>query len=486
MTMLRRTLLPWLATLVLLVLCLYPKTWMPRGEEGPRLIPHLDKLIHFSLFAGFGLCWLLAGPSLRPSRKRIVGVLATSFALAAGTELLQGLPQIGRDPDLLDALADVVGGLASVSFVGLARGLGRSRGAAAVASMWIVVVGVVVPAATAGEKENTKLVIEFGWDEPDTAFLRTHLETMERAPFDGCVFHALAKTQGGAIENLAWKGWGRHAFTEQELAGAFDDLRAIRPRRFKACLVRMNTTPGDLDLFDYFSAVVANARLAARIVREGHGLGVLLDTEAYEAPLFSYRKQRDASTRSWDDYAAQARRRGEALMEAFQDEFPGLTVLLTFGPSLVLKQSHDGKTPVEDTPDGLLAPFVDGLASAAKGETQVIDGHEPSYGYRKAEQFDQALAAIRKSGGPKVRAGFGLWLDYDWQARGWDAETPSRNYFTPEGFESSLRAAIERSDRIVWVYTETPRWWTEEGPRVKLPEAYVEALRRSRQGQTAD
>ena len=30
-------------------------------------------------------------------------------------------------------------------------------------------------------------LIEFGWDEPDTAFMREHAAEMERSPFDGCV-----------------------------------------------------------------------------------------------------------------------------------------------------------------------------------------------------------------------------------------------------------------------------------------------------------
>src|SRR3954470_540542 len=34
-----------------------------------------------------------------------------------------------------------------------------------------------------------KRLIEFGWDEPDTAFLRRHLAEMRATPFDGCVFH---------------------------------------------------------------------------------------------------------------------------------------------------------------------------------------------------------------------------------------------------------------------------------------------------------
>jgi hypothetical protein len=481
MTLLRRTLLPWLATAVLVGLCLLPKAWMPHGEGSSQSIRHLDKVIHFGMFAGFAFCWAIAGRSPSPSRSRVAGVLAVSFALAVGTELLQSLPQIQRDPDPFDALADVVGALAGAgAAVVLGAAWVRARGATAFVG--VVLACLVVRGAEASEK----VIIEFGWDEPDTTFLRKNIEAMERSPFDGCVFHAAAKTRGGTVENFAWKAWGRRTFTEAELAGAFEDLSATRPRRFTSNLLRVNTTPADLDWFDDFTAVVANARLAARLALAGRCRGVLLDTEAYEAPLFSYRKQRNAPERSWDDYAAQVRRRGEEVMAAFQDEFPGLTVLLTFGPSLVLKQTRDGTRPIEDAPDGLLAPFVAGLASAAKGETTVIDGHEPSYGYRNPEQFDTALAAIRKSGGPKVRAGFGLWLDYDWQARGWNSEDPSKNYFTPELFETSLRTALDRTDGVVWVYTETPRWWTESGQPSKLPAAYADALRRSRPARPED
>src|SRR5438093_1619249 len=41
--------------------------------------------------------------------------------------------------------------------------------------------------ALAGDKK----LIEFGWDEPDTAFMRAHVREMEKSPFDGCVFHIM-------------------------------------------------------------------------------------------------------------------------------------------------------------------------------------------------------------------------------------------------------------------------------------------------------
>ena len=88
--------------------------------------------------------------------------------------------------------------------------------------------------------------------------------------------------------------------------------------------------------------------------------------------------------------------------------------------------------------------------------------------------------------GRVVSAGFGLWMDYDWRKRGWDAGDPARNYFTPEAFGASLRRALERSDEYVWVYTETPRWWSEGGHRVELPDAYERAIRRAREGLAAD
>ena len=126
MTILRRTLLPWGATLLLLTLCLLPRSWMPRGEASPRKIPHLDKVVHFGMFAGFGLLWACAGRSPVPTRSRVAGVLAVAFALAVSTEITQGLPQIARDPDPFDALADAVGSVVGVGVV-VAWSAGRER-----------------------------------------------------------------------------------------------------------------------------------------------------------------------------------------------------------------------------------------------------------------------------------------------------------------------------------------------------------------------
>jgi hypothetical protein len=334
-----------------------------------------------------------------------------------------------------------------------------------------------------------KKLIEFGWDEPDTAFMRAHIQEMERMPFDGCVYHATYARPGGTGPFM-WEAWSRRAFTPAELDAARRDLRATRFRRFRYNFLRLNVTPGDLDWFDDYGAVRANVRLAARLAREGRSRGILLDTEMYQAPLFTYAKQRGAPARSWAEYAAQARRRGHEVLEALQEGYPGLTVLLTFGYSLPWMQSLGGKQPLAECQYGLLAPFLDGMVEAARGRTRIVDGYELSYGYRDPPQFAAArrtmkeellpLVADRAAYARVISVGFGLWVDYNWRAHGWRTDHPEANYFTPPVFEQSLRAALSAADEYVWVYTETPRWWTTTGGAKDLPAEYINAVRRSR------
>ena len=343
----------------------------------------------------------------------------------------------------------------------------------------ILILGGHIKARGSDDRGDRKLLIEFGWDEPDTAFLLKHAAKMANSPFDGCVFHAVARPDNAPVENFAWKTWGRRVFSEAELSQARNDLKSTRFGHFNQNFLRVNTAPADLDWFDDHTAVLSNLKLAASLANDGRCRGVLLDTEQYQGKLFNFAKQRDAKTKSFDDYAQQARLRGSEVMSALQEGMPGLTVLITFGPSYVAQKAAQGKIKPSETEYGLLVPFVEGMASTVQEGTRLIDGHEPSYGYREPEQFDAALARIRNASA-KLEAGFGLWLDYDWTAKGWNLDDLEKNHFSPAGFEEAVAAALDRSDEIVWIYTETPRWWTKEGTVQKLPESYVQALRNAR------
>lgn len=343
----------------------------------------------------------------------------------------------------------------------------------------------------AGERK----LIEFGWDEPDTAFMRKHAAQMDASPFDGCVFHIVYSGPDGKAGNFTWECWGKRAFSSPELQGALDDLKGTTFKRLRHNFLRFNTTPADVDWFDDFGAILNNARLAARIAREGGAVGLLFDIEQYNAPLFNYRKQRDAAGKSWDQYASQVRRRGRQVMEAFQEGYPGLKVFLTFGYCLPWVQSGKKPERLADCDYGLLAPFVDGLVAAASGGTRLIDGNELAYGYRKASDFADGRRMIRRDllgmvADPEkyrslVSVSFGLWMDYDWRNKGWDTQDVGRNPHSPERFGQLVRAALDHADKYVWIYTEKPRWWSAEGGPVELPKSYDAAVRSAR-GPTGD
>ena len=350
-------------------------------------------------------------------------------------------------------------------------------------------------AANARPAAKQKKLIEFGWDEPDTAFLRKYIAKMEQTPFDGCVFHAnYLNPDGKNAGAFMWDCWSTRAFKEEELRASLEDLKATKFGRFRSSLLRFNTTPADVDWFDdaAYAAIANNARLAAKVAKEGGVAGVLFDIEQYVKPLWQYDKQKDAKTRSWDEYAAQCRKRGGEVMRAFQEGYPGGTILLTFGYCLPYHQVGGDAKKRQAADYALLAPFLDGMLDAAKDGDKLVDGCELAYGYKDPAQFDKMYQTMKAGVLPFVAAdhekyrkvfsfGFGVWMDNQHRRHGWNVDDLSKNYFTPEQFERSIRKALETADEYVWVYTEMPRWWSADadGGPVKLPEAYDKALRKA-------
>src|SRR4051794_15001849 len=334
-----------------------------------------------------------------------------------------------------------------------------------------------------------KKLIEFGWDEPDSKFLLRHAGEMDKTAFDGCVVHAQSTKPTGGRGDFMWEFWGKRTFTDAELKPALEELQSAPLKRMTNNFLRVNTAPADLDWFDDFTAILANCRVAARVAKEGKCKGLLFDIEQYNFPLFKYRKQKDAATKSWDEYAAQVGKRGGEVMAAFQEEFPGLTVFLTFGYSLPWVEAGRKKSGLPDAGYGLLAPFLDGMLEAAKEDVRFVDGHELSYGYKEPKQFAAAYKMMKEDLLPIVAdptkyakqfsLGFGIWMDNDHRKKGWSTNDFSTNYFSPEAFEKSCKAALETADEYVWIYTELPRWWTKDGAPEKLPTQYDAALKRA-------
>lgn len=94
-------------TLLIIVLCSVPGGSLPEV----RLFS-ADKLAHFGVFAILSWLWMISMTSTFHERSRRVIVLG--LALAGLTEVYQGLFVVGREPEVLDFLANAAGLLAGV------------------------------------------------------------------------------------------------------------------------------------------------------------------------------------------------------------------------------------------------------------------------------------------------------------------------------------------------------------------------------------
>jgi hypothetical protein len=257
-------------------------------------------------------------------------------------------------------------------------------------------------------------------------------------------------------------------------------LKATRFHQFRRNFIQVISSPG-VDWFDPdWSAVADNAKVMARIARQGGCAGLMLDPEEYTQKLWTYSALPEDRRKQFsrEQYAAQVLKRGEEFIRAINSEFPKITILFLLGPSY----------PVGRDDYDLLAPFVEGMSRAAARGTKIVDGYEQCYSCREQADFERGRQRMKsesrelfqdKSAFDRVmRVGFGLWMDYNSGRRGWDTTDFSRNFFTPEQFGKAVRQALTLSDDdgFVWIYSERFNWWTGE----HLPDAYVTAVEQAR------
>lgn len=348
------------------------------------------------------------------------------------------------------------------------------------------------PAALAKDK----YLIEFGWDEPSTSFMKSHAAEMDQSPFDGAVFHIEYTKLDGTPGSFMNECWGTRAFSDEELAAAEDNLKSTKFTNFTQNFLRFNVLPGELDWFDDYAAVIHNARQAARVASAGGAAGILFDIESYNGQLWRYSKQKRTKEHPFSDYAKQAESRGREIMQAFQEGWNAggsprpLVVFQTYGYSLPWLQTEGDRTKLVEHGYGLLAPFMDGMYAVIADGVTIVDGFESAYGYKDEPDFKEARDLAFKKLPTFVTdkdkylkhtsMGMGFWMDYDWRKKGWDEKDPSKNYFTPEAFEQTLRLGLRYADHYVWIYTEKPRWWTESGGPTGMAAAYSEAVARAK------
>jgi len=312
-------------------------------------------------------------------------------------------------------------------------------------------------------------IIQWGFDTQDTAYLRANSLAMEASePFQGVVFWVM----DGAT-NLGNYVLSSTTQVEGDYAAALADLQATVWLRWDSNFPRVNILNA-VDLFGNWVPTLANAGLMARTAYLGGCRGICFDIEEYGTVLWTY-SSFDAGRKAahtFGEYQAQAKVQGAAFMAALNAEFPAIHVFCPYGPYFPAYRRTQEANP-EDALYGLAFEFFEGMLETMDSGTRLIEGFEPSYGYRTCAQFraarDTALALPISAFSPAAAAvaaaqmaqGKGIWLDNQNGVYPWDAVDLSNNWFAPQELAYSIRQAWGMSSEengIVWLYNQTPRW----------------------------
>jgi hypothetical protein len=340
---------------------------------------------------------------------------------------------------------------------------------AAMAGSWAAGAGALDP--------PRKKLIEYGWDVPTPAQMDHQLPTMEQRPFDGIIFRLAG-------------GYNAFATNLLESAKFAEDARILGGLRFKRFtdnfVLIWGSPPPGFDWFDdgQWRVIEANAKLLVETARSGLVRGICFDPEPYDFHLWTYAEQPGAKAHTFDEYQAEARRRGAQLMRAFEDRMPGATILTFFHLSLYDRfatlpdAEKSRRLPREKW--GLMPGFFEGMIEAASPNARFIDGNENSYYYTNSDQYFRAYHAIherargwmppelRDKYQRQVQAGQALYVDHDFALRQPNTGRYLSYRMTPEEqakwFEHNTYWALYTTDEYVWLYSERMNWWTNQIP----------------------
>jgi hypothetical protein len=317
-------------------------------------------------------------------------------------------------------------------------------------------------------QQPNKKLIEFGWDNPRSDFVRQNITKMEKRPFSG---FTMLLSVGTNIFN-------KKAFAESEFAGDRANLQATRFKKFTDNFIRMDTRHEEgwnwLNDADW-KAALENVRQTTRTANVGKFTGIFFDTEPYGPNPWKYTAQAYGG-KSYAEVAAVVRQRGRDFITVVHQEMPGAKIITLWFLRTIKKQVNDGNT-LEKLDWGLVVPFFEGWMDAQKGE-QFIDGNENSYFNLSAQDYVDDRAAFLSSKSllsatnqakfkRRVRLGHAMYLDG--MVNLYRSPRYAGFYFPSDKsrlqqVEHNIYQGLKNSDEYVWVYSERMDWWKGSVP----------------------
>jgi len=346
--------------------------------------------------------------------------------------------------------------------------------------------------ATAQPRPKKKIV-EYGWDVPYPDFVRDNIGEMEKRPFDGIIFRT-----NGYDHVFDVRPWDR-----ADLQPQLDTLGRIRWSKFTDNFLTLYAAnKWNMDWFNdsHWKIITANMELFSQAVRTGNCVGVCFDPEPYGDDPWVY--PGPYAGKSFDEVAAQVRRRGQQFMVALQQHKPDLKVLSFFQLSLfpdIVDEPDQGVRAqrLQKKSYALLPAFCIGMLDGATSDAVLIDGNESAYYYESAFDFlrgyhlmrQKALTlvpeSLRRNYNAQVQAGMALYID---QALATRTNQTTSHFLNRDQqlklFEHNVYYALGTADEYVWCYSERMNWWLppeKAGADRVLPAGVEEALVSARQ-----
>ncbi len=339
-------------------------------------------------------------------------------------------------------------------------------------------------------QEQTKIpgkkLIELGWDIPNTRFMKSHWQEMEKTtPFDGIMFEVVPDNSdvGGSRSLMSPQPWDKARF-----AKCIDDLKACKFAQFTDNFIRVNFSPGTVAWQDDagWKTVCDKVAICSWIAKEAGCKGLSPDFESYGKTMFKYEPD---SGLTYEQTRELVFKRGAQFVEAVAKYQPNAVVLCLWMNSINIPagNSANPQTSLRGGAYGLLPDFINGMLSVAPQEMIFVDGCEHGYYYDGDEQYQQAALnmllwsgpcmklvrpELRKTYRAQVQAGFGFYLDMYSNEKGNKYYRGAREGETRvDRLIANLESAVKAADEYVWVYGEKNRWWNLAAarPRGKNP-----------------
>jgi hypothetical protein len=241
-------------------------------------------------------------------------------------------------------------------------------------------------------KEYRKYLINFDSATRSTATVKTYAAKYEQMPFDGMLVNALFVNAMHSVAQPV-STWFMSTYTIDwpSLATSLSDAQTTVFNKFSQNLLKLQVVVvSKYAIADWMSesirAMIWNARMAARFARQAGYRGVFIDFEPDNTTatrkIFNYSDRPFASTYTFAQYKAKAKLVAQQMMEAFQDEYPNIRVVISFGYEQCIKENNP---PIETDNYGLYASFLDGMFDARAGQCEIHNYFEDGYGH-----YDQA------------------------------------------------------------------------------------------------